>query len=87
MKVYQVFHLYDVDGGFGDAVGQSEVIASFENKDDAIALCERLRNEHVYDKPYADLWCGCLAVEEFDIVSHKDFSIDNYKPEDFWWMD
>lgn len=31
-KVYGVFHLYDEDGGFGDAIRQKELICIFDSE-------------------------------------------------------
>lgn len=33
-KIYLVNHCFDVDGGFGDAIPQEEVICSFDNRED-----------------------------------------------------
>lgn len=37
-KIYLVNHCFDVDGGFGDAIPQEEVICSFDNREDANEL-------------------------------------------------
>lgn len=37
-KIYLVNHCFDVDGGFGDAISQEEVICSFDNREDANEL-------------------------------------------------
>ena len=34
-KIYLVNHCFDVDGGFGDAIPQEEVICGFDNREDA----------------------------------------------------
>ena len=33
-KIYLVKHCFDVDGGFGDAISQEEVICGFDNRED-----------------------------------------------------
>ena len=33
-KIYLVNHCFDVDGGFGDAIPQEEVICGFDNRED-----------------------------------------------------
>lgn len=76
MTIYQVIHCYDVDGGSGDAVDKSDVIATFENRDDAEAVCEKYSCTHVYKKPYDFLTRGTLFVREFEIVSHAEFDLD-----------
>lgn len=90
MKVFQVIHVYDIYGGFGDAVERQEVIEVFENFNDAVAFMEKFRNVHVYDvydKPYAELQCGFLKVCETEIVSHKDFDINKFSAKDYWWTE
>jgi len=77
MKTYSVFHNYDVDGGFGDAVSCTDLVAIFESKVDAEAYVEKYSNPHVYDKPYTELWAGELHIEESEIIMHKDFDINN----------
>lgn len=77
MRIYQVLHYYDVDGGFGDAVGCSDVIACFESEADAKAFCEKWDRTHVYDVPYAELECGTLGIVEMELVTHEEFSVNN----------
>lgn len=79
MKVYNVYHTYDEDGGFGDAVSCTELVVSFEDEEDAKAFVEKYSNPHIYDRPYANLWEGRLSYEEIEVVLHKDFDINcNY---------
>lgn len=83
-KCYQVVHYYDVDGGFGDAIPNTDVIVTFKNKEDAEKFVEKYKNYHVYDTPYSDLTCGDLEISEVDIFN----SIDDFKedPEGLWWL-
>lgn len=71
-KIYLVKHYFTVDGGYGDAIPNEEVVTSFENEEDAQAFVEKYKNDHVYDTPYNDLECGELAVEEMNVLSHDD---------------
>lgn len=32
-KIYSVKHCFNVDGGFGDAISQGEVICGFDNRE------------------------------------------------------
>ena len=43
-KIYLVNHCFDVDGGFGDAIPQEEVICGFDNREDAFG---RRKNEKI----------------------------------------
>ena len=73
-KIYLVKHLYDVDGGFGDAVENEEVIAIYSNKFVAKRFVKKWNNPHVYDEPYESLWCNSLKIEEMEI---DNVSIEN----------
>lgn len=77
-KIYEVVHMYDEDGGFGDAVQVSDVVARFSDKTKADEFVEEYADPHVYDKPYADLDCGYLKVREVEL----DKAIE---PKDMWW--
>ena len=50
-KAYGVFHRYDEDGGFGDAIRQKDLICIFDS-------------EEKYSEPYDMLYCGELEVRE-----------------------
>ena len=41
-KIYLVNHCFDVDGGFGDAIPQEEVICGFDNREDADEFVENI---------------------------------------------
>ena len=84
MKVYSVYHDYDTDGGFGDAISQRELLATFESKEDADTYIAKYENPHIYERPYAGLECGVLTLEEVEVISHDDFDFDE-EPKDIWW--
>lgn len=66
--MFGVFHLYDVDGGFGDAVSKSELVAICEDENLANEYAKNFDKTRVYDKPYAELECGTLVVKNLDRV-------------------
>ena len=78
-KIYVIKHIYDVDGGFGDAVAMEEVIGFCTSEEEAQKYVEKYQNEHVYDRPYSDLFCGELVVEELRKISDECF-------ENAWWL-
>ena len=84
-EIYQVVHRYDVDGGFGDAVAQEDVIRVFEDAEDAEEFIKKFENPHVYDTPYNELWCGDLKIQRMEIIPKGGF--DPNTPEHFWWLD
>lgn len=82
MKIYNVYHAYDVDGGFGDAVYEQELVATFENEADAKAFVEKYSDPYVYDNPYDELYCNQFTIEAVEIISHSEFDI-NKTPSDY----
>ena len=62
MKIYNVYHEYDTDGGFGDAIAQSDLVATFATETDAKAFVEKYSKPYVYDRPYAALYCNQLII-------------------------
>ena len=85
MNIFQVVHVYDEDGGFGDAIRCEKVVAVFESEEDAKAFVERFARPHVYDKPYAYLMCGELDIWEINVIQHKDFDLENWNENEFSW--
>lgn len=78
MKVYIVKHVYDEDGGFGDAIGVENVLCGFMSEAEAESFVSKYAKPHIYDRPYADLWCGELVVEELNMIPP---SVD-----EMWWL-
>lgn len=72
--MFGIYHMYDVDGGFGDAVTRDDLIALCDDEKMANEYAERFNATHVYDTPYADLYCGELEVRDLNnlIVITKD---------------
>lgn len=81
MKAYGVFHLFDEDGGFGDAIEQSELLDIYEIKKDAEAFITKYENPHVYE---TGLKCGVLKLDEINIILHKDFDLEK-EPKEAWF--
>lgn len=79
MKIYTVYEMYDVDGGFGDAVTQTRDICTFANKEDAYAFKEKFNKPFAYYRGYSDLWCGTIKVKEIEILDKFDTNTE-YKP-------
>ena len=64
MKLYGIWHEWDIAGEFGEAVDMSSLIAVTESEEIAKDYVEKWSNEHVYDTPYDELSCGILFYEE-----------------------
>lgn len=77
--IYTVTHIYDVDGGFGDAIGEETLINTFLTEEEANAFVAKYSKPHVYDIPYDKLHCGELRVDKVEI---------NRNPDDchMWWL-
>ncbi len=84
MKIYNVVHVYDKEGGFGDAVRTEEFVAAFENAEDAQAFVEKYSKPYVYDRDrsYVDLYCNQFAIVETEIITHAEFDI-NKTPKEY----
>lgn len=89
--IYNVYHLYDVDGGFGDAVDKQTLLFTTDNKEIAEDFVSKYDNDHIYDIPYAELHTGKVVVEEVNMVEiYEDIPQDiiqwgesNSKAEDY----
>lgn len=79
MKIYTVYEIYDVDGGFGDAISQTRDICTFTNKEDAYAFKEKYDKPFAYYRGYNNLWCGTIRVKEIEIRDSFDANMQ-YKP-------
>lgn len=77
MKTFGVFHKFDVDGGFGDAIPQEELICTFNSVEEAWDFIKKYEKPHVYDCPYQCLECGQLELRELPTT---------YNEKDFWWL-
>lgn len=65
-KMFLIYHEYDVDGGYGDAVPCRDLLYIVDDETVAKDYVERFSNEYVYDRPYADLMAGKLVYEEYE---------------------
>ena len=74
--MYGVFHHFDTDGGFGDAIRQEELICVFEDLEMAEAFKKKYERPHIYETPYDDLECGELIIKELPTT---------YDESKFWW--
>lgn len=61
-------HCYDVDGGFGDAVGVRDTIGIVETKEEADNYIAKWSNPEIYDKPYANLYHKELIAREVKML-------------------
>jgi len=71
--MFAIIHYYDVNGGFGDAVGKEEVLGYVETEEDAKEYVARYSNPRTYAIPYSRLECHALGYKK---VSTKMLDID-----------
>jgi len=74
-KVYIIKELYDVDGGFGDAIPQERIMAITRDEGLAKAYVEKYNKPRVYDIPYAALTEHGLAYEAVELID-PDLDVD-----------
>ena len=77
IKIFGVFHIFDVDGDFGDAISQEELICTFNSEEEAKDFIKKYEKPHVYDIPFHALECGKLKLRELPTT---------YNEKDFWWL-
>ena len=61
-NLYGIYHEYEVDGGFGDAVSQEDLLFVTDSYEVADSYAKAWSNNHIYDCPYAELHQGLLTV-------------------------
>lgn len=72
-KLWAVKHIFEVDGGFGDPIGQERVVGYVFGTDSEIAeFLEKWNKPKIYDKPYASLTMHDVEVEE--VIPEDDIS-------------
>lgn len=81
-KLFAVFHEYDVDGGFGDAVGTSDFVGCiYATDEEAKAYLEKWDKPKVYAHPYSDLYCFGVKLEEVKIYDGDIMDFAPYGPD------
>lgn len=70
MKIYLIQHIYETDGGFGDAIPSEEILGCFFDKAQAEEYVAKWgQTLYVYAKPYDYLTYGQLFVKEMNLDS------------------
>lgn len=70
--IFLVYHVYDVDGGFGDAISKKDLVAAFKTEDLAKQFVEKYSNDEVYEIPYDELHSGLLVYEPLEVFESLD---------------
>lgn len=78
-----VYHAYDEDGGFGDSVSVTELVAIFESDADADAFVKKYSRVVITNDPYCFLTAGYLYTERIEkFIKHEDFNLEK-KPAEY----
>lgn len=79
MTMYNVYHRYDIDGGFGDAIHEETLIATVEcTKEEIEKFIKNFDKEEAYAKPYDLLCCHSIRVEETGPITIEELYKDPY---------
>ncbi len=66
--MFGIYHVYDMEGDFGEAIPEYELIAVCEDEDFANEWAKTFDRTHIYEKSTDDLQCGTLKVESMDRI-------------------
>ena len=84
-ELYAIYHVYDEDGGFGDAVTIRDMVgAVWATKEELDAFLKQWDKPEVCGMPYDTLFCHAIeaeALEPTDISKFKPYSTD---PDDWF---
>lgn len=84
-KLWNVFHGYDVDGGFGDPVYTKHLVGTVEATDEEMkAFLQKWDQPEVYEHPYGDLVCHSVRAVEVAVQALDGFEPYSTDPEDYW---
>lgn len=82
-KLWNVFHCYDVDGGFGDAIPAEDLVGTVEATDEEMeAFLQKWNQPEVYEHPYADLECHFVQAVEVTVQTLDGFEPYSTDPND-----
>lgn len=82
--LYSIFHVRDVDGGFGDAVTNKEFIGLVECTEQELEdFLDEWNKPRVYDRPYMSLWEHKIIAEREEILEIK--GLQPYDPRTKDW--
>jgi len=87
--LYNIYHNYDVDGGFGDAVPASELVGTVEATPEEIAEFLKVWDKpRIYERPYSCLYHHGISAEPVTPVVVADLkTFQPYDPYDREWPD
>lgn len=73
-KLYNIVHIWNGDGGFGDATYQEDVIGTtWATEEEAKEFEAKWDKPVVYDCPYAELTCHGIELREAEFVDISTF--------------
>ena len=85
--LWNVFHEYDVDGGFGDAIPQRDLVGTaFASEYEVDQYLKKWDKPEVYEKPYASLYNHGISVERAEVSPSLE-EIIPYSPAPRGWSE
>lgn len=79
MSMYIIKHVYDVDGGLGDAIEREDVVGVVDcTKAELDAFLKEYNKPIVYDEPYNWITCHTLIAEEIEVKTLASIEKDPY---------
>ena len=77
-EMYVVTHEYNTENMDFESVSYSDLVACFENFQDAEAFCKKWDKDHkYYENDIYSFYCGELIIQEIKFVSHTEFNVEN----------
>lgn len=84
-KLWNIYHCYGADGGFGDYVPQTVNVGTVEATEDEIKdFVDKWDQPEIYDKPYDELDCHHVYAEPVEVVALSGFEPYSTDPEDWF---
>lgn len=82
-KLWNIFHCYDTDGGFGDCVPQEDLVGTVEATEEEIKeFLKKWDKPEIYEEPYAAMLCHAVRVVPVEVVELKGFEPYSTDPDD-----
>lgn len=86
-NMYAIFHSYETDGGFGDAVDIEDLLFfTMATQEEVCAFCAEHDKWYVYSKPYAELHKGGITYRKVSFHNLSEVDMKDYQEriDDAW---
>ena len=84
-RMYAIYHIYDADGGFGDAVMEEDHVATVMATEEEIKVfLKKWDKPEVYEHPYDDLACHHVRAEVVELEDLNTLEPYSTDPDDYF---